>query len=142
MKDSSGTICWRNSINAEENVNWQYRTILFEYVKDGLLGDKYIDDEEVEKILNEQGEQGWELVGVTSVQEGLLSFFKRVRLPARREQAGRGVSGEPVRPAAPQPHVSAASRDEPAKGSGRAAVEQKTGPPGKKTDTVGGIRIS
>lgn len=123
-------------------MNWQYRTILFEYVKDGILGDKYIDDEEVEKILNEQGEQGWELVGVTSVQEGLLSFFKRVRLPVRREQAGPGVSVEPVRPAAPQPHVSTAPRDEPVKDSGRAEVEQKKGPPGKKTDTVGGIRIS
>jgi len=61
---------------------WQYRTILFEFQKDGLLGDKYIDDEAMEKTLNEQGEMGWELVGVTSVQEGILSFFKRSRQSA------------------------------------------------------------
>lgn len=124
-------------------MNWQYRTILFEYQKDGLLGDKYIDDEEMEKVLNEQGEQGWELVSVTSVQEGLLSFFKRVRLPVRREQPGPGIPGtEPVRPAAPQPQVSTARKGEPAKVPGRTESEHNIGPPGKKTDTVGGIRIS
>ena len=44
-------------INKEEKVYWQYRTILFEYQKDGILGDKYLDDEEMEKVLNQQGEQ-------------------------------------------------------------------------------------
>jgi len=61
------------------DVYWQYRTILFEYQKDGLLGDRYIDDEEMEKTLNEQGSSGWELIAVTPVQEGLLAFFKPVR---------------------------------------------------------------
>ena len=60
-------------------MNWQYQTILFEFQKDGLLGDKYIDDEEVENLLNEQGKLGWELVNVTSVQEGLLAFLKKQR---------------------------------------------------------------
>ncbi len=58
-------------------MQWQYRTILFELQKDGLLGDKYIDDEEVEALLNEQGAMGWELVNVTMIQEGLLAFCKR-----------------------------------------------------------------
>jgi len=58
-------------------VQWEYRTILFEFRKDGLLGDKYIDDEEVEALLNEQGARGWELVNVTMIQEGLLAFCKR-----------------------------------------------------------------
>jgi hypothetical protein len=58
-------------------VHWQYRTILFEFRKDGLLGDKYIDDEDVEATLNEQGAAGWELVNVAMIQEGLLAFFKR-----------------------------------------------------------------
>jgi len=58
-------------------VQWQYRTILFEFQKDGLLGDKYIDDEEVEALLNEQGTRSWELVNVTMIQEGLLAFCKR-----------------------------------------------------------------
>ncbi len=55
---------------------WQYRTILFEFTKDGLLGDKYVDDEEVEKTLNELGAQGWELVNVVLLQDGLLAFLK------------------------------------------------------------------
>ncbi len=58
-------------------MQWQYRTILFEFQKDGLLGDKYIDDEEVEALLNEQGAEGWELINVTMIQEGLLAFCKR-----------------------------------------------------------------
>ena len=66
-------------------MQWQYRTILFEFQKDGLLGDKYIDDEEVETLLNEQGARGWELVNVTMIQEGLLAFCKRASISARRE---------------------------------------------------------
>ena len=54
---------------------WQYRTILFEFQKDGLLGDKYVDDEEVEKILNEQGEQGWELVSCRRRAGGASHLF-------------------------------------------------------------------
>ncbi len=56
---------------------WQYRTILFEFTKDGLLGDKYVDDEDMEKTLNEFGAQGWELVNVSLLQDGLLVFLKR-----------------------------------------------------------------
>lgn len=62
---------------------WQYRTILFEFTKDGLLGDKYVDDEEMEKSLNELGEQEWDLVNVSLLQDGLLAFLKR---PARAEE--------------------------------------------------------
>ncbi len=58
-------------------MRWQYRTVVFELQKDGLLGDRFIDDEEVEKTLNEQGRAGWELVSATMVQEGLLTLFKR-----------------------------------------------------------------
>ena len=43
---------------------WKYRTILFEFTKDGLLGDRYVDDEEMERSLNELGALGWELVNV------------------------------------------------------------------------------
>ena len=56
---------------------WQYRTILFEFTKDGLLGDKYVDDEEMEKTLNQLGGQSWELVDVTLLQDGVLAFLKR-----------------------------------------------------------------
>jgi hypothetical protein len=63
---------------------WQYRTSLFEFTKDGLLGDKYVDDEEMEKILNELGGKEWELVSVSLLQDGLLAFLKR---PLREEVA-------------------------------------------------------
>ena len=56
---------------------WKYRTILFELTKDGLLGDRYVDDEEMEKTLNEMGALGWELVNVTLLQDGLLAILKR-----------------------------------------------------------------
>lgn len=56
---------------------WQYRTILFEFTKDGLLGDRYVDDEEMEKTLNQMGQDSWELVDVSLLQDGLLAFLKR-----------------------------------------------------------------
>jgi len=58
-------------------IHWQYRTIVFEFQKDGLLGDRFIDDEGVEKTLNEQGSNGWELVSATMIQDGLLTLLKR-----------------------------------------------------------------
>lgn len=76
-------------------MNWQYQTMLFEFQKEGLLGDKYIDDEEVESLLNEQGDKEWELVSVTPVQEGLLAFLKReVKTVEKQEE----VQEEPVKP--------------------------------------------
>lgn len=76
---------------------WQYRTILFEFTKDGLLGDRYVDDEEMEKTLNQMGRDSWELVGVSLLQDGLLTFLKR---PADEETVG---SGSRVRDAGSQP---------------------------------------
>ncbi len=58
-------------------VCWRYRTIVFEFKKDGLLGNRFIDDEEVENTLNEQGCAGWELVSATMVQDGLLTLLKQ-----------------------------------------------------------------
>ncbi len=63
-------------------MQWEYRTILFEFQKDGLLGDTFIDDEDIEQTLNEQGLQGWELVNVALIQEGLLAFCKRQMITA------------------------------------------------------------
>jgi len=77
-------------------MQWQYRTILFEFTKDGLLGDKYVDDEEMEKTLNQMGGQGWELVDVTLLQDGVLAFLKQ---PVRQER----VVEEPMAAASPAP---------------------------------------
>ncbi|MCL1981083.1 MAG: DUF4177 domain-containing protein [Proteobacteria bacterium] len=75
-------------------MQWQYRTILFEFTKDGLLGDKYVDDEEMEKTLNQMGGQGWELINVTLLQDGVLGFLKKPVQPER-------VIEEPVVVASP-----------------------------------------
>lgn len=56
---------------------WEYKTVLFEFSKDGLLSDRYVDDEEVESNLNQLGQQGWDLVNVSLLQDGLLAFMKR-----------------------------------------------------------------
>ena len=92
---------------------WQYRTILFEFTKDGLLGDRYVDDEEMEKTLNEMGALGWELVNVTLLQDGLLAFLKRATgagpapgieaRPAAVPAATREVAQEPAEQVDGQP---------------------------------------
>ncbi len=121
-------------------MNWQYRTILFEFQKDGLLGDRYIDDDEMEKVLNEVGMKGWELVNVTPVQEGLLSFFKRFLKEPRKQ--------EPVKPA------ETTNRETSSLGktvAHKTPVHLKTAPSsakkltdnsGQKPSGVGGIKIS
>ncbi|MDH4317963.1 MAG: DUF4177 domain-containing protein [Desulfobulbaceae bacterium] len=58
-------------------MRWRYKTILFEFHKDNVFGDRYIDEEEVENTLNEQGANGWELVNVSLLREGLLAFCKK-----------------------------------------------------------------
>jgi hypothetical protein len=77
---------------------WKYRTILFEFTKDGLLGDHYVDDEEMEKSLNEMGALGWELVNVTLLQDGLLAILKHAAA-APAVTVGRAV--RPVAAAGP-----------------------------------------
>ena len=117
-------------------MNWHYRTILFEFQKDGLLGDKYVDDEEVEKILNEQGEQGWELVSVTAVQEGLLTFFKRLRPQPASQAAVSPTPPVQPRPASPLPPVAVSPpATQPAQPHPPQALKKKTG-------TIGEIKIS
>ncbi len=121
-------------------MQWQYRTILFEYHKDGLLGDKYIDDEEVEQTLNEQGAEGWELVGVTPVQEGLLSFLKR---PRDFSDVGGHVP-PPVhteKPAAAEP-VHGGRKPAPVVDRPDASVRQPGSSPAQNRDKVDEIRIS
>ncbi|WP_028585521.1 hypothetical protein [Desulfogranum mediterraneum] len=97
---------------------WQYRTIVFEFAKDGLLGDRYLDDESMEKTLNEQGGMGWELVNVVMIQEGLLAVLKRSdkrSAPGAEQQAGQSQaplsSGQKESPA-PRVTAEAIGREE------------------------------
>lgn len=87
---------------------WQYRTIVFEFAKDGLLGERYIDDEEMENTLNEQGSMGWELVSAVMVQDGVLAVLKR---------AGTKVAGQKA-------HITAG--EDPHEGGTISAVKQQT----------------
>lgn len=70
----------------KQTVQWQYRTIVIEFQKDGLLGEKYIDDEEVETALNEEGRSGWELTTATMIPDGLLLCCRRERPPGEEGQ--------------------------------------------------------
>ena len=120
-------------------MKWHYRTILFEFQKDGLLGDRYIDDDEMENVLNEYGEKRWELVSVTPVQEGLLAFLKRPR-----QQSGTRVSVTSEKPVAraaktvPAPSAKA----QPKSGPGEEGATVSSKKSGQKKDGIGGIKIS
>ena len=119
-------------------MKWLYRTILFEFQKDGLLGDRYIDDDEMENVLNEHGEKGWELVSVTPVQEGLLAFLKRPDQLAVRKSV---TADKPVARAAKATPVSSTnqqSKPGPTE-EGSATPSKNTG---QKKDGIGGIKIS
>lgn len=129
---------------------WQYRTILFEFTKDGLLGDKYVDDEEMEKTLNQLGGQSWELVDVTLLQDGVLAFLKR---PAGEEmvveEVVEAVPAAPPPPIIKQRSVAAAMKvmaveqiqeeDEPSRSLER---QRKPTMHNDDSDFIGGIKIS
>jgi hypothetical protein len=68
-------------------MQWQYKTILVEFQKDGILGEKYIDEDETEAVLNEEGRSGWELVTATLVPEGMMLFCKRELQPGQPQHA-------------------------------------------------------
>lgn len=137
---------------------WQYRTMLFEFTKDGLLGDKYVDDEDMEKTLNQLGAQAWELVNVTLLQDGVLAFLKR---PAGKAMDVEVMPEVEPAPAPPQPVIrSRASvpratlpveediRDEEQERAEERALlrgserPRKPAPREDDTDFIGGIRIS
>jgi len=131
---------------------WQYRTMLFEFTKDGLLGDKYVDDEEMEKSLNEMGAQEWELVSVTLLQDGLLAFLKRPSQEEKEIEAPHRVA-EPVAPPVPQPRPEVYARSAvptepieeetyepvPIRGLDR---QRQSAPQREDNDFVGDIKIS
>jgi hypothetical protein len=76
---------------------WQYRAVVVEFQKGGLLGDKYIDEEDVETALNEEGRSGWELTTATMIPDGLLLCLRRERQPG--EEGHDILAAEEDRPA-------------------------------------------
>jgi hypothetical protein len=128
-------------------VQWQYRTILFEFRKDGLLGDKYIDDEEVESLLNEQGTTGWELVNVSTIQEGLLAFCKRplsvaegrVELEDAEKSIGHSIG---INDAEPEPVDAKSLQQQEREHIRRLEQQRRETMSALEKDTIGEIRIS
>ena len=124
-------------------MKWQYRTILFEFRKDGLLGDRYIDDDDMHKVLNEQGQKGWELVSVTPVQEGLLSFFKKVVPQPVKEVPPQSEGASPKRILEkPQPARRGFQKPVSRPQTASSGEQNKVGGPEPKPGGVGGIKIS
>jgi len=58
-------------------MRFSYKTVHFDLQKEGLLGNAFLDESEVERSLNEYGKAGWELVSILETQEGLLAVFKQ-----------------------------------------------------------------
>jgi hypothetical protein len=66
-------------------MRWSYKSVHYDYKKEGLLGGTFLDEAEIEQSMNEFGRAGWELVSLFEVQDGLLAIFKQpVDLPARQ----------------------------------------------------------
>ena len=58
-------------------MRWGYKTVHFELKKEGILGSGFLDESEIEQELNEFGQNGWELVSVLEVHDGIIVFFKQ-----------------------------------------------------------------
>ena len=103
-------------------IRWRYKTLHFELKKDGILGSLFLDEEELERSLCRHGQDGWELVAVLDVKDGLIALCKQpfieenVAKPAAIAPSGWGQKegttddqAEPlVQPASKPPAVKAA----------------------------------
>lgn len=58
-------------------MRWGYKTIHFELKKDGLLGGAFLDESEMELVLNDYGSSGWELVSILETRDGVVAVFKQ-----------------------------------------------------------------
>jgi hypothetical protein len=58
-------------------MRWSYKTVHYELQKEGLLGNAFLDESEIEKSLNEYGKAGWELVTVLETMDGLIAILKQ-----------------------------------------------------------------
>jgi hypothetical protein len=67
-------------------MRWSYKTVHYELKKEGLLGNAFLDESEVEISLNEFGKAGWELVSILETREGLIAVLKQpINSGGRRE---------------------------------------------------------
>lgn len=135
-------------MNRDQVRQWQYRTLLFEFQKDGLLGDKYIDDEDVEAQLNEQGTRGWELVNVAMIQEGLLAFCKRpaesvaVDMQVQQTVVATGVQEQEPPDSDPEPVSAAMLQQQEREHIQQLERKRRETMSAIDRDGIGGIKIS
>jgi hypothetical protein len=66
-------------------MRWSYKSVHYDYKKEGLLGGTFLDEAEIEQSMNEFGQAGWELVALLEAQDGLMAIFKQpLDIPARQ----------------------------------------------------------
>jgi len=58
-------------------MRWSYKTVHYELQKEGLLGNAFLDETELEKSLNEYGKAGWELVAILETLDGVIAVMKQ-----------------------------------------------------------------
>ncbi len=115
----------------EDHVQYRYKTIVFEFQKDGLLGDRFIDGDLVERQLNTMGQTGWELVNVAPVHDGLLAFLKKTLKPVARRSSTQTASS---------PHLGPVSSQLKAPTQTKPSHSSLEGPP-RTGNTIGDIKI-
>ena len=140
-------------------MRWSYKTVHYDLRKEGLLGNAFLDESEVEQSLNEYGKAGWELVSILETQEGLLAVFKQSIAIGRMTEVAEEAEEEPaagdaLRHPPPEPKVVAENFARQAGSTGRVvvapvedyeivveeAVQEKLAQE-KSEDDIGAIRI-
>lgn len=124
-------------------MRWSYKTVRFGLKKEGLLGNAFLDESEIEFSLNEFGKSGWELVSFMEVQDGLIGVFKQPLNQGLAQLEGDFSEEKPVKTMQSgevqqtiRENVSVSPDDE---GYGREQVSENDPEP-DETD-VGSIRI-
>ena len=64
-------------MNRGGKVRWAYKTIHFELKKESLLGSGFLDESEMEQVLNTYGGSGWELVSLLDTRDGAIGVLKQ-----------------------------------------------------------------
>jgi len=77
-------------------MRWCYKAVHFSLRKEGLLGSAFLDEEEVEKSLNELGMAGWELVSMMDVNDGVVAVLKQPLGKMRGSSASLSVRKKSV----------------------------------------------
>ncbi len=58
-------------------MRWSYKTVHYEFRKEGLLGNAFLDESEIEESLNQFGRAGWELISLMNMRDGVIAVFKQ-----------------------------------------------------------------